>query len=149
VTVHLFFNPDLVGQLAACGITQRRQLSPGTATPGFVLEGRRSPPRGREAVTNVVAVHGPVTITGPRQQPAGRPTTLALPTSMATGPQDALELAEECTRLRRSNQLLTDEVARLRAEVERLTGAGSVASRQREQDLDDSAKRFSLLELDL
>ena len=74
---------------------------------------------------------------------------LALPASTATEPQTALELVEECTRLRRSNQLLTDEVARLRAEVERLTGASVGAPRQREQDLDDSAKRFSLLELDL
>jgi hypothetical protein len=164
VTVHVFYNPDLVGQLATCGITQRRQLVPGAPTPGFVLEGRRVPPRGREAVTNVVAVHGQVTITGPRQQLAGRPTQLALPaTAAAPGPQSALErrvfepgreagdgltLAEECTRLRRSNQLLTDEVARLRAEVERLTGVGT--SRQpRGQDLDDAVTRFSLLELDL
>jgi hypothetical protein len=143
VTVHVFYNPDLVGQLAACGITARRQASPAPAT-GFVLEGRRAPPRPRQSVTNVIAVHSQVTITGPRQ-----PTTLALPASTATAPQTALELVEECTRLRRSNQILTDEVARLRGEVERLTGSGANTSRQREQDLDDSAKRFSLLELDL
>ena len=147
MTVHLFFNPDLVGQLAACGITARRRPEPG-APPGFVLEGRRGPQQAREAVTNVVAVRGPVTITGPRQPSAAR-ATLALPASTATDPQTALELAEECTRLRRSNQLLTDEVARLRAEVERLTGVSVGLPRQREQDLDDSAKRFSLLELDL
>ena len=147
MTVHLFFNPDLVGQLAACGITQRRQPVPGAPARGFVLEGRRAPPQAREAVTHVVAARGPVTITGPRLMAAR--AQLALPASTATEPQTALELAEECTRLRRSNQLLTDEVARLRAEVERLTGASAGAPRLREQDLDDSAKRFSLLELDL
>ena len=148
MTVHLFFNPDLVGQLAACGITPRRQSVPGAPARGFVLEGRRGPPQAREAVTHVVAARGPVTITGPRQLMAAR-EQLALPASTATQPQTALELVEECTRLRRSNQLLSDEVARLRAEVERLTGASTSAPRHREQDLDDSAKRFSLLELDL
>lgn len=147
MTVHLFYNPDLVKQLASCDITGRRQPAPGARATGFVLEGRRAPPQAREAVTNVVAVYGPVTITGPRQLPAAR-STLALSASTAPGPQSALDLAEECTRLRRSNQLLTDEVARLRTEIERLTGAS--APRQREpQDLDDAAKRFSLLELDL
>ena len=144
MTVHVFFDPDLVGQLAACGITARRR-APGAPASGFVLEGRRGPPRAREAVTNVVAVHGAVTITGPRQPSAER-STLALPASTAIESQTALELVEECTRLRRDNQRLTDEVARLRGEVARLTGSGT---QQREQDLDDSAKRFSLLELDL
>ena len=111
-------------------------------------------------MTNVIAVQGHVTITGPRQPSAARSTTLALPAS-TTGPQTALErrvfepgreagggltLVEECVRLRRDNQRLTDEVARLRGEVARLTGSGAP---QREQDLDDSVKRFSLLELDL
>jgi len=145
VTVHLFFNPDLVGQLAAFGITARRRSLPSAPATGFVLEGRRSPPRAREAVTNVVAVYGPVTITGPRQLSTARPAMLALPASTAAEPRTALELVEECTRLRRSNQLLTDEVTRLRGEVARLTGSGT----KREQDLDDSTKRFSLLELDL
>ena len=99
-------------------------------------------------MTHVVAARGPVTITGPRQLMAAR-AQLALPASTATEPQTALELAEECTRLRRSNQLLTDEVARLRAEVERLTGASIGAPRQREQNSDDAVTRFSLLELDL
>ena len=147
MTVHLFFNPDLVGQLAACGITARRRPAPDAPT-GYVLEGRRVPQQAREAVTNVVAVRGAVTITGSRQLMAAR-AQLALPASTETGPQTGLDLAEECTRLRRSNQILTDEVARLRAEVERLTGASAGVPRQREQDLDDSAKRFSLLELDL
>ena len=156
----LFFNPDLVGQLAACGITARRRPAPGAPASGFVLEGRRSPPRAREAVTNVIAVHGAVTITGPRQPSAARSTMPALPASTATEPQTALErrvepgreagggltLIEERARLLRDNQRLSDEVARLRGEVARLTGSGAP---QHEQDLDDAAKRFSLLELDL
>ena len=146
VPVHLFFNPDLVGQLAACGITAHRRSSPGAPATGFVLEGRRTPLRAREAVTNVVAVHGAVTITGPRQPSAERTPMLALAATTAAEPRTALELVEECTRLRRSNQLLTDEVARLRGEVARLTGSGA---QQREHDFDDSVKRFSLLELDL
>ena len=147
VAVHLFFNPDLVGQLAACGITARRQLAPGAPASGFVLEGRRLPQRAREAVTNVIAVRGHVTITGPRQETAGRPTLPALPASTVIEPQTALELVTECTRLRRDNQRLADEVARLRGDVARLTG--TVVQQPREQDLDDSVKRFSLLELDL
>jgi hypothetical protein len=147
VTVHVFFNPDLVGQLAACGITARRR--PGVPASGFVVDGQRRPRRAREAVTNVIAVQGHVTITGPQLRlPAGRPTTAALTASPSTEPQTALELVEACARLRRDNQRLLDEVTRLRAEVDRLT-SGSSAPRQREQDLDDSAMRFSLLELDL
>jgi hypothetical protein len=99
-------------------------------------------------VTNVIAVQNHVTITGPRQQPTGRPVTLELPTATTTEPQTALELIDECARLRRDNQRLSDEVARLRSEVDRLTG-GPSSLRPRDQDLDDSAKRFSLLELDL
>ena len=150
VTVHLFFNPDLVGQLTACGITARRHAQPGAPATGFVLEGRRNPPRAREAVTNVIAVRGHVTITGPRELP-GRSTLPALPAAAATStaPQTALELVEENARLRRDNQRLSNEVDRLRGEVARLV-AGSNAPRQpREQDLDDAATRFSLLELDI
>jgi hypothetical protein len=151
MAVHTFYNPDLVGQLEACGITRRRSV-PGAPTSGFVLEGRRNPAHPREAVTNVIAVQGHVRITGPRQPPPGpatAPALLALPASVvATEPQTALELVEECARLRRDNQRLSDEVARLRADVARLTG-GPIAPRQREQDLDDAATRFSLLELDL
>jgi len=149
VTVHVFYNPDLVGQLAACGITARRQTADAPRA-GFVLEGRRNVARARPAVTNVIAALGNVTITGPRlltAPPTERSTALALPASTATTPQTALELVEECARLRRDNQRLTSEVARLRGEIDRLTGAPP--PRQREQlDLDDSAKRFSLLELE-
>lgn len=146
MAVHLFFNPDLVGQLAACGITQRRRSLP-IAPTGFVLEGRRGPPRAREAVTNVIAERGHVRITGPREIPIMH-AARALPaaTSIAsTDPQNALELIEECARLRRDNQRLVNEVDRLRSEVARLTGG----PRQVEsQNLDDAATRFSMLELD-
>ena len=144
MTVRVFFDPDLVGQLAACGITQLRRPAPGAAATGFVLEGRRAPPRPRAAITNVVAVRGSVTITGPRQPIAARTTARELPAASAA-PQTALELAETCDQLRRDNRRLTDEVARLRAEVDRLSGS----SNARPQALDDAATRFSLLELDL
>lgn len=150
MAVQLFFNPELVGQLAACGITARRREPSGAPAAGFVLEGRRVPPRAREAVTNVIAVRGHVTITGPRELP-GPPAMRALPavTSAAapTAPQTALELVEENARLRRDNQRLSGEIDRLRGEVARLA-AGPNAPRPREQDLDDSAARFALLELD-
>lgn len=146
MTVHVFFNPDLVGQLAACGITARRPSGAVGAT-GFVLEGRRAPARAREAVTPTIAVRGNVTITGPRPS-IDQPSQRALPASTASEPRTALELVEECDRLRRDNQRLTDEVSRLRAQVDRLT-AGPIAPRADGSDLDDSARRFALLELDL
>jgi hypothetical protein len=150
VTVHVFYNPDLVGQLEACGITARRRSLPSTAAPGFVLEGRSRPPRAREAVTNTIAVQGHVTITGPRQLPTGRTTALALPVSTSTAPQTALELVEECARLHRDNQRLSDEVARLRTEVDHLTAGPSGQRPQRAlPEPDDAAQRFALIELDL
>lgn len=99
-------------------------------------------------MTNVVAERGSVRITGPQRQ-------LPEPTALATapGPQTALELAEECTRLRRDNRRLEADVERLRAEVARLTGSAGQGREPvrdpRESDLDDAARRFSLLELDL
>jgi hypothetical protein len=150
VTVTLFFNPDLVGQLNACGITARRRVQPGAPTTGFVLEGRRNPLRTREAVTNVIAVRGHVTITGPREL-AGRPAMRELPvsTSTSTEPQTALALVEENARLRRDNQRLTSEIDRLRGEVARLAAGPNAPRQQPREDLDDAATRFSLLELDL
>lgn len=71
---------------------------------------------------------------------------LALPAATVTEPLTAFELVEECARLRRDNQRLSDEVARLRGEVARLTGS---SAQPREQDLDDATQRFALLELDL
>lgn len=143
MTVHLFFNPDLVGQLAACGITARRPAQPDRPARGFVLDGRRVPPRARETVTNVISQQGHLTITGPRQL-ADRPR-LALPATTSTEPQTALELIEENARLRRDNQRLVDEAGRLRTEIARLTGA---TSRNETVELDDTTTRFSLLELD-
>lgn len=155
MTVHLFYNPDLVGQLASCGITGQRRTTPTPADrdvdeidrlrAGFVLAGRRAQPQSRPVVTNVVAALGSVTITGPRQLPAPAPLALTA-ASTATTPQTAIE----CERLRRDNQRLSSEVSRLRAEIERLTANPARATRDaREQvDLDDGARRFALLELD-
>lgn len=147
MTVHVFFNPELVGQLNACGITaRRRDAAPGPAT-GFVLEGRRVPARAREAVSHVIAVRDHVTVTGPREL-AARPAIAALPAATRTEPQTALELVEENERLRRDNQRLTNEVDRLRGEVTRLA-AGPVTPRSPSaQESDDTATRFALLELD-
>jgi hypothetical protein len=141
MSVTTFYNPDLVGQLAACGITARRSGAP----VGFVLDERRRPVRPQQTVTTVVAVRHNVTITASRQL-SDRPAPLALPA--ATGPQTGLELAEECARLRRDNQRLTSEIDRLRAEVARLTTSATAPRQKEASDLDDSARRFALLELD-
>ena len=146
MTVSVFYNPDLVGQLATCGITARRPQAPGARAQGFVVEGRRSQARARDAVTNVIDVRGHVTITG-RRPPTERAALPAPAATSASEPQTALELIEECGRLRRDNQRLSDEVARLRGQVERLT-AGPSATTRESVDLDDSTRRFALLELD-
>lgn len=57
----------------------------------------------------------------------------------------ALELVEECARLRAENRRLSDEVARLTAEAAQRPSA----PRREEYAPDDSAQRFALLELDL
>lgn len=142
--VHTFYNPDLVGQLAACGITARRRSLPISTTAGWVQEGRRAAQRARQAVTPTIAVRGHVTITGPRELPA-RPVA-TIPASTSTEPQTALELVEECARLRRDNQRLLAEVDRLRLEVSLLSGGPKRSEEDR--DLDAAATRFSLLELD-
>jgi hypothetical protein len=145
VSVTRFYNPELVSQLQACGITRQR-VAPNTPTAGFVLEGRRAPARSREALTNVIAVRSNVTITGPREL-TSRPAPPALSATTSTAPQTALELVDENARLRRDNQRLTAENERLRGEVARLI-AGPHAPPSRDQDLDDAATRFRLLELD-
>lgn len=98
----------------------------------------------------MVAAHGNVTITERQLRlPVGETREFpAVSASSAHEPRTALELIEECARLRRDNQRLTDEVTRLRAEVGRLT-AGPGTPQQREAITDDSTLRFSLLELDL
>lgn len=145
VTVHVFFNPDRVEQLAARGITRRPGLS-ATSPRGFVLGGRAQRAQGGRAVTHVIdtpGTPGHVTITGQRRLLLERP---AAPTVMATEPLTAIELDEECARLRRDNQRLLAEVTQLREDVTRLTSPQ--ASRQREViELDDAAQRFALLEL--
>jgi len=73
---------------------------------------------------------------------------MALPASTATEPQTALELVEECARLRRDNQRLSSEIGRLRAEVDRLTSGPSASRPHETTSADDAAHRFSLLELD-
>lgn len=133
--VHTFYNPELVEQLNASGITARARPD----ARGFVI-GRRGPARAQEAVTNVVAVQGNVTITATRQV-VERP----LLATRAPEPQIALELVEECTRLRRDNQRLTDEVARLRGELAKVS---SPPVHENDDDHDDTKKRFALLELD-
>lgn len=60
---------------------------------------------------------------------------------------EAPELTEECARLRSDNQRLAQEVSRLQTEVDRLNAR--LAPKPPAPDLDDTATRFSLLELDL
>ncbi len=142
VPVHVFFNPELVEQLAARGITRRSGLS--AASPrGFVLAGRAQRAHGGRAVTHVINTHEHVIITGQRRLPVGRPAATIV---TATEPLTAIELAEECARLRRDNQRLSTEVAQLREEVTRLTSP-QVPRQRAAIVLDDAAQRFSLLEL--
>lgn len=141
VAVHLFFNPDLVGQLAACGITARRS-PPIAPTSGFVVEGRSGALRERQTVTNVIAVHAGVTVTGPRQGVNDAAATRLA----AAPPQTALELVTECDRLRRDNNRLTTERDQLRAELDRLKRP--VVPCASSGVVDDTAARFALLELD-
>lgn len=143
MSVSVYYNERLVEQLATCGITGRRQRPPG-APSGFVL--RTAGPRAQGGgLTHVVAHRGDLIITASRQLSDARETrALPPPSVLATEPRTALELAEDCARLRRDNQRLTDEVARLRAEVDRLTMPRQSAA----NELDDSARRFSLLELE-
>jgi hypothetical protein len=145
VSVSVFFNPDLVERLTTCGITARRQQSPGASARGFVLANHGTRPQ--SAITHVIDNRPGVIITGRRQLPAGQAPEPATITTQIE-PQTALELAEECARLRRDNRRLSDEVARLRAQVDRLTASPSTARQREENALDDAATRFSLLELD-
>lgn len=149
MTVQLFFNPELVGQLAACGITARRRAPERVPTAGFVLDRRSTRAPSRAALTNVIAVRGHVTITGARGLDE-RPAAPALPaTTPQTTPQTPLELVEENARLRRDNQRLLREIERLRSDVARLSAGPIPPHQPAMQDLDDASTRFSLLELDL
>ena len=140
--VHVFFNPARIEQLAARGITARREPS---IPQGFVLNKRPQRTGGDPVVTHVIDRQGHVTITGQRQLSA--PRTEVRPAS--TEPQTALELIEECARLRRDNQQLSDEVFRLRVEIQRLTTkSGQVSQVTNEVPEDDTSRRFSLLEFE-
>ena len=150
MSLYVFFNPELVERLAACGITRARTATPPAALPqGFVLGGHAPPAQARRTVTHVIGAHGHVTITEQRRLPSGRSEAVL----NTTDPRTALELAEECGRLRLDNQRLTAEVTQLRAEIDRLNtrpgsdrralGPGGGAD-----SLDDTSRRFALLELD-
>ena len=87
----------------------------------------------------------------PRRQLADE----ALAPSAPSSPQTALQMVEECARLRAENRRLADEVARLRREIDRLTApagrsAPALPPPREERDLgsDDATLRFSLIELD-
>jgi hypothetical protein len=94
-------------------------------------------------VTHVIDRRGHVTITGQRQLPAA-PTAVS---PVSPEPRTALELVEECENLRRDNQQLSDEVFRLRVEIQRLT-AGPTAQKSHELPEDDTSRRFALLEFE-
>jgi len=111
VAVHLFFNPDLVGQLAACGITARRRSLPGT-------------PR-RDSCWRADAVRQALVVTPKSHALLDQLTWPCTVTTLVTA-----------SRVRNGRGRT---VAR----------RGRAVDRQREQDLDDSAKCFLLLELDL
>lgn len=143
VPVHVFFNPELVEQLAACGISARSRRSP---PRGFVLGGRTTRDGGpRRAETHVVDVRGLVTITGPRRLPRSPPTPP--PLVEASEPRTALALADECARLRRDNQRLAGEVTSLREEIASLTRSAKHAPLPPTAE-DDTVLRFALLELE-
>jgi uncharacterized protein YlxW (UPF0749 family) len=76
-----------------------------------------------------------------RQLPAADGTAA----TTATSPQSALDLVEENARLRADNRRLADEVARLTEELRRTHPPH--ADRE-EKAIDDSARRFALLELE-
>jgi hypothetical protein len=152
VAAHVFFDPETVAQMSARGITARRRLLPAgppapAAAPraaGFVLSRGPGQNRGGAAVTHVVDVRAGVTITAGQLRTAAR----QLPAPSASEPRTAIELAEECARLSRENQRLSDEVGRLRGEIARLSGAAPTSRENERGDLDDSARRFALLELE-
>jgi len=106
------------------------------------------PAQTRRTVTHVVGARGHVTITEQRRLPSGRPGTAIIATP---DPRTALELAEECNRLRLDNQRLTVEVNQLRAEIGRLTARSNndpARPSPETESLDDTVRRFALLELD-
>jgi hypothetical protein len=80
-----------------------------------------------------------------------------LTSAPASEARTALELVEECARLRaevdrlrRDNQRLSDENGRLVAETSRRSGSSPHVEREKDEkrEKDDTEQRFSLLELD-
>lgn len=110
-------------------------------------------------MTPVVAVRNGVIITSQRpalpalaDPAAERPLRALAPDSSTAsvrepGPLTAIALAEECSRLRRDNQRLLDDNVRLRADITRLSSP-QLVPREPDLPLDDSARRFALLELE-
>jgi hypothetical protein len=164
VSLYVFFNPELVQRLTACGIASRaaraaraaRAQASGTPPQGFVLEGHPTRVQVPRTATHRIGTYGSVTITEPRLLPGGLLPGGLLPGERPeiartdTSPQTALELVVECERLRQDNQRLTAEASRLRAEVDRLsTRPGSEVARLiTGPEQDDTSRRFALLELD-
>lgn len=156
MSLYVFFNPELVQRLTACGIASRaaraaRAQASGTPPQGFVLEGHPTRVQVPRTATHRIGTYGSVTITEPRLLPDGilpgeRPEIARTDTS----PQTALERVVECERLRQDNQRLTAEASRLRAEIDRLsTRPGSEVARLiTGPEQDDTSRRFALLELD-
>lgn len=142
-----FYDPVRVERLRAMGIVarRRRSLPEGAPSPdppqGFVLQLRSERPR--TTVTHVVAQQigstQALTITQPR--------LAAAPSEQSdSGPQTALELVEECARLRLENQRLTTENRQLRADLAR--AVPSTIEKPLDPKLDDTAVRFALLEFE-
>lgn len=153
VSLYVFFNPELVERLAACGITRARAATtPAGPSQGFVLERRVPPAQARRTMTHVIGANEHVTVTDQRRLSSGRPETV-FTTRTTTDPSTALELAEECGRLRLDNQRLTAEVTQLCAEIDRLTTRPgndhrALGPESGIDSLDDTSRRFALLELD-
>jgi hypothetical protein len=148
VSRYVFFNPELVQRLTACGIASHaaRAQAPTTSPQGFVLEGHATRVQVPRSAPHRIGTYGSVTITKTRLLPDGRLETSRPDTS----PQTALELVVECERLRQDNQRLTAEISRLRTEVDRLSARpGSRGARLiTGPEQADTSRRFALLELD-
>lgn len=147
VSLHVFFNPELVERLAACGISARAR-PPGSPAQGFVVGGRVAGGTHRQPVTHAIEAREHLTITAQRRLSGGHAEVSVETPGVPIPPQTALGLTEECERLQRDNQRLTGEVRQLRSEIERLTTRQGLPEGRLSTSLDDASQRFSLLELD-
>lgn len=128
----VYYDEERVEQLRARGITPNRP------------QPSSSPQRRLPVVQVTMTPNGPQ-VAGDVQSTSGRSRDSARTAAAAASPRTSLELVEENARLRseidqlrRDNQALSDEVARLSGT--RPKGAAA--------ELDDSARRFALLELE-